>query len=70
MDAHFRTPRVLLFDPRGLTTCAVDYWRADASLPAESRVNRTTYDTAGRATRQWDPRLWLLQKPTRKRRPI
>lgn len=62
MDAHFRTPRVLLFDPRGLTTCAVDYWRADASLPAESRVNRTTYDTAGRATRQWDPRLWLLQK--------
>lgn len=62
MGVHFRTPRVLVFDPRGLTTCTIDYWRSDASFPSESRINRTTFDVAGYAARQWDPRLWALQK--------
>jgi insecticidal toxin complex protein TccC len=58
MNLHSKTPRLLVNDPRGLTTRTVDYCRAQASLPAEARIQLTLHDASGRATQQWDPRLW------------
>ncbi|VVO50395.1 hypothetical protein PS896_00255 [Pseudomonas fluorescens] len=61
MDLHYKTPRLVVVDPRGLTICSLDYWRADASLAAQSRTSRMVCDEAGRTIRQWDPRLWAQQ---------
>ncbi|EJM19273.1 RHS repeat-associated core domain protein containing protein [Pseudomonas sp. GM18] len=61
MGMHHKTPTLTVFDPRGLSIRSVDYWRAIENLPAESRINRTVHDGAGRAVKQWDPRLWALQ---------
>lgn len=58
MNLHSKTPRLLVNDPRGLTARTVDYCRAQASLPAEARIQLTLHDASGRATQQWDPRLW------------
>ncbi|NMN80307.1 insecticidal toxin complex protein TccC, partial [Pseudomonas sp. KD5] len=27
MGMHYNTPKVSVFDPRGLPVCSVDYWR-------------------------------------------
>ncbi|WP_223447773.1 RHS repeat-associated core domain-containing protein [Pseudomonas sp. BF-R-19] len=35
------------------------YWRDIDGVPPQARVNRTAHDGAGRATAQWDPRLFL-----------
>lgn len=62
MDMHHKTPRLRIFDPRGLSIRLVDYWRAIENLPAEARINRTAHNGAGRGVKQWDPRLWALQE--------
>ncbi|EJM19275.1 RHS repeat-associated core domain protein containing protein [Pseudomonas sp. GM18] len=61
MEMHHKTPTLTVFGPRGLSIRSVDYWRAIEHLPAEARINRTVHDGAGRAVKQWDPRLWALQ---------
>lgn len=61
MGMHHKTPTLTVVDPRGLSIRSVDYWRAVENLPTEARINRTVRDGAGRAAKQWDPRLWALQ---------
>lgn len=61
MEMHHKTPALTVVDPRGLSVRSVAYWRTVESLPTEARINRTVYDGAGRAVKQWDPRLWALQ---------
>jgi len=61
MSLHINTPRMSVFEPRGLQARTVDYCRDIEGGPVESRVNRTLHDPAGRAVKQWDPRLWLSQ---------
>ncbi len=50
-----------MFEPRGLPVRTVDYCRTIESGPVEPRINRNLHDSAGRAVKQWDPRLWLSQ---------
>ncbi|TBN31783.1 toxin, partial [Pseudomonas sp. BGI-2] len=59
---HYKTPRLFVVDPRGLPVRSVDYWRQIEGALAQARINRTLYDAAGHAVKQWDPRLWALQK--------
>ncbi|WP_415763591.1 RHS repeat domain-containing protein [Pseudomonas sp. CP4] len=61
MGIHSKTPTLAVNDPRGLAVLTVNYWRTDASLASEPRIERTLRDVAGRAVRQWDARLWALQ---------
>ncbi|WPN57085.1 RHS repeat-associated core domain-containing protein [Pseudomonas sp. P9_31] len=61
MGMHHKTPTLTVVDPRGLSIRSVDYWRAVDNLPTEARISRTVHDGAGRAVKQWDPRLWALQ---------
>ncbi|WP_236195834.1 RHS repeat domain-containing protein [Pseudomonas glycinae] len=61
MSLHINTPRMSVIDPRGLPVRTVDYYRDIEDGPVESRINRTLHDAAGRAMKQWDPRLWLSQ---------
>lgn len=61
MSLHVNTPRMSVIDPRGLPVRTVDYCRDIEDGPVESRINRTLHDAAGRALKQWDPRLWLSQ---------
>jgi insecticidal toxin complex protein TccC len=62
MGMHHKTPKLTIVDPRGLTIRSVDYWRTVENVPAEARINRIAYDAAGRAVKQWDPRLWALSQ--------
>ncbi|MGF6557551.1 insecticidal toxin complex protein TccC [Pseudomonas sp. S30_BP2TU TE3576] len=59
LSVHYRTPTLTTMDPRGLTVRAVGYWRDNDGVLPQKRVNRTVHDWAGRATAQWDPRLFL-----------
>ncbi|WP_460142750.1 RHS repeat domain-containing protein [Pseudomonas sp. S3_B08] len=61
MGIHSNTPTLAVNDPRGLAILNVNYWRADAALASEPRIERTLRDNAGRAVKQWDARLWALQ---------
>lgn len=61
MSLHINTPRMSVFDPRGLPVRTVDYCRDIEGGPVESRINRTLHDPAAHAVKQWDPRLWQLQ---------
>ncbi|WP_409318111.1 RHS repeat domain-containing protein [Pseudomonas sp. KCJK9016] len=61
MTLHTNTPRISVFDPRGLSVRTVDYCRTVEDTPVEPRINRTLHDPAGNAVKHWDPRLWLLQ---------
>lgn len=61
MSLHINTPRMSAVDPRGLTVRTVDYCRVIEGGPVEPRINRVLHDLAGRAVKQWDPRLWLSQ---------
>ncbi|WP_230735562.1 RHS repeat domain-containing protein [Pseudomonas fitomaticsae] len=61
MSLHINTPRMSVFDSRGLLVRTVDYCRTVEGAPVEPRINRTLRDPAGNAVKQWDPRLWLLQ---------
>ncbi|WP_213939779.1 RHS repeat-associated core domain-containing protein [Pseudomonas sp. dw_612] len=58
---HRRTPRLIANDPRGLPARVVDYLRHTPGEVAQPRINRTFHDAAGRAVREWDPRLWQRQ---------
>ncbi|WP_433784019.1 RHS repeat domain-containing protein [Pseudomonas frederiksbergensis] len=62
MGMHYNTPKVFVFDPRGLPVCSVDYWREVEGIAAQARFNRTLHDAAGFPIKQWDPRLWALHK--------
>ena len=62
MGMHYNTPKVSVFDPRGLLVCSVDYWREVEGVCAQARFNRTLHDAAGFPIKQWDPRLWALHK--------
>ncbi|MCP1499760.1 insecticidal toxin complex protein TccC [Pseudomonas migulae] len=53
---HLNTPQLAVIEPRSLAVCSVDYCRSAITEPAEARINRTTYDPAGRAITQRDPR--------------
>ncbi|AXJ03363.1 toxin [Pseudomonas fluorescens] len=61
MSLHINTPRMSVFEPRGLSVRTVDYCRVIEDGPVEPRINRTLHDPAGHAVKQWDPRLWLSQ---------
>jgi insecticidal toxin complex protein TccC len=61
MGIHRNTPTLAVNDPRGLAILNVNYWRADAALASEPRIERTLRDVAGRVVEQWDARLWALQ---------
>lgn len=61
MGIHRNTPTLAVNDPRGLAILNVNYWRADAALASEPRIERTLRDVAGRVVKQWDARLWALQ---------
>ena len=61
MSLHINTPRMSVLDPRGLPVRTVDYCRSIEDGPAEPLINRTLHDPAGRAMKQWDPRLWMSQ---------
>lgn len=61
MGIHHNTPTLAVNDPRGLAILNVNYWRADAALASEPRIERTLRDVAGRVVKQWDARLWALQ---------
>lgn len=61
MGIHRNTPTLAVNDPRGLAILNVNYWRADAALASEPRIERTVRDAAGRAVKQWDARMWALQ---------
>ncbi|MCI0994772.1 RHS repeat-associated core domain-containing protein [Pseudomonas corrugata] len=60
MSMDHGTPRLVAVDPRSLLVRSVDYCRALEREPAQPRVNRSLFDLAGRAIKQWDPRLWAL----------
>ncbi|AOE62085.1 RHS repeat-associated core domain-containing protein [Pseudomonas corrugata] len=62
MSMDHGTPRLIAVDPRFLPVRSVDYCRTLEREPAQSRVNRSLFDLAGRAVKQWDPRLWALQQ--------
>ncbi|MCP1443546.1 RHS repeat-associated protein [Pseudomonas sp. GGS8] len=59
---HYKTPGMTVFDPRSLPVRSVDYWREVEGAPTQARINRTLHNAAGFAVKQWDPRLWALQK--------
>ncbi|MHC8290728.1 RHS repeat domain-containing protein [Pseudomonas sp. XS1P51] len=56
---HRYTPKLTAIDPRDLAVRSVDYYRMEFSDTAETRVNRTAHDPAGRVIDLWDPRLFL-----------
>ncbi|RON10206.1 hypothetical protein BK659_05525 [Pseudomonas brassicacearum] len=54
---HSHTPTLTVIEPRGLAVRSVGYCRSAIAEAADERINRTVYDSAGRAIAQWDPRL-------------
>lgn len=54
------TPKVTSVDSRGLAVRIIDYHRAHADLPAESRITRQKHDWHGRLNASIDPRLGRL----------
>jgi RHS repeat-associated protein len=57
LTLHRHTPMLTVADPRGLAVRSVGYRHGAITDPVEVRINRTTYDGAGRSIAQWDPRL-------------
>jgi len=55
---HARTPTLTVNDPRALTVRTVAYHRKAIQDPLNSRVTHQAYDSAGRATDLFDPRLF------------
>lgn len=55
---HAHTPTLSVTDPRGLPVRSVSFHRTRADESVTERVDRSGYDSAGRLTRRWDPRLW------------
>lgn len=57
---HSLTPTLTVTDPRGLAVSSVAYYRNVAGVAAQTRFTHRVYDSAGRATRHYDPRLFKL----------
>lgn len=57
-SVHWRTPNLLVNDPRSLPVRQVAYLRTAPDTPAESRITQHHHDAAGRLTERWDPRLF------------
>ncbi|WJK11568.1 RHS repeat-associated core domain-containing protein [Pseudomonas fluorescens] len=57
---HSHTPVMTVTDPRGLVVRDVAYYRAAVGNPIERRVTHQAYDASRRATKRYDPRLFLL----------
>ncbi|MBV4485628.1 hypothetical protein HU727_008520 [Pseudomonas sp. SWRI153] len=57
---HARTPNVSVRDPRGLVIASVSYFRDKPAEKPEARIFRQFYNTAGRPTVSYDPRLFEL----------
>lgn len=62
MGVDHRTPTLTVSDPRRLAVRSVGYCRSLEGSAALPRINRSLFDVAGRAVKQWDPRLWTLQQ--------
>ncbi|MFW9267643.1 RHS repeat domain-containing protein [Pseudomonas sp. NR3] len=62
MGMDHRTPTLIAVDPRSLPVRSVGYCRSQEIAPAQRRINRSLFDVAGHAVKQWDPRLWILQE--------
>ncbi len=61
MSMDYRTPTLIVSDPRSLVVRLVGYCRSLENDTAQRRIDRSLFDEAGRAIKQWDPRLWALQ---------
>jgi insecticidal toxin complex protein TccC len=61
-NIHANTPTLTVVDSRGLDVRTVAYCRAIEATEAEKRINRSARDSVGRPVKQWDPRLWALNK--------
>ncbi|RMQ47354.1 YD repeat-containing protein [Pseudomonas cichorii] len=57
---HARTPTISVVDGRSLTVRNVAYHRIQDQDEPLALITRMAYDSAGRLTTQWDPRLWAL----------
>lgn len=55
---HRNTPSLTVFDSRGLTVRQTAYYRAQTDAQAQACVNAVVYDSQGRGTAAWDPRLF------------
>ncbi|MBC3375306.1 RHS repeat protein [Pseudomonas sp. SWRI92] len=62
MSMDHKTPTLIAVDARGLPVRSVGYCRNVEHGPAQRRINRSRFDMARRAVKQWDPRLWALQR--------
>ncbi|MBT2311626.1 RHS repeat domain-containing protein [Pseudomonas fluorescens] len=62
MGMDHKTPGLMAFDSRSLAVLSVNYCRSSERGPAQRRIERSLFDTAGRLVKQWDPRLWSLQR--------
>ncbi|OAB53323.1 RHS repeat domain-containing protein [Pseudomonas thivervalensis] len=61
MGMDYRTPTLVAVDSRSRPVRSVDYCRSLENDLAQRRINRSLFDLAGRAVKQWDPRLWAMQ---------
>ncbi|MHB2248267.1 RHS repeat domain-containing protein [Pseudomonas fitomaticsae] len=59
-NAHFHTPTVEVFDPRGLVIRNIGFYRCDPDEMVQSRISRQVFDQSARLIANWDPRLWAL----------
>lgn len=62
MGMDHRTPTLTAVDSRNLPVRSIGYCRSREGGLAQPRINRSLFDVAGRAVKQWDPRLWSLQE--------
>ncbi|WP_122316720.1 RHS repeat domain-containing protein [Pseudomonas cichorii] len=56
-DLHRHTPTLAVVDPRGLAVRLVTWYRRQVAEEPVARVHRSLFDSAGRLTECWDPRL-------------
>ncbi len=57
---HAHTPLVRALDGRGLTLREIAWRRVQDEEEPQALTKRMAYDSAGRLTALWDPRLWAL----------
>ncbi|GFM61370.1 hypothetical protein PSCICG_25300 [Pseudomonas cichorii] len=57
---HAHTPLVRALDGRGLTLREIAWRRVQSEEEPQALIKRMAYDSAGRLTALWDPRLWAL----------